>query len=325
MAVTSLEDLKPVYLIYGEEELLLDRAVHRLRNRVAEVAELDFNYDVFEGETADATAVVAAANTLPFASERRLIVVRSVDRMNAENQAVLAEYAKDPAPTACVVLVAKKLRRDSKLFKAVSALGGAAEYRPPKKSEYPGWVVDLFASKGRRLSIDAAAALVRAVGRDLRRLETEADKVLAYVGERTEIARSDILDVVSETAPVSVFDMLDALGSRDCAAALERLDEVIADGEDIHGIHSMSVRHLRTLVSTRAVLDRGGSVGDIQREVGMADWQARKASEQARRFEPLELSRALRDAAELEAKMKSGQGEPRVLFEMWLAGLCRSR
>jgi DNA polymerase III delta subunit len=84
----------------------------------------------------------------------------------------------------------------------------------------------------------------------------------------------------------------------------------------------MTVRHLRTLTSARALLDRGAASGAMQRELGMQEWQVRNAVAQARRFGADELSRALREAADLEARLKSGQGEPRVIFEMWLAGVC---
>ena len=153
------------------------------------------------------------------------------------------------------------MRKDSKLFKAVQALGGVSEYPAPKRSEYPSWVVDLFAARGRRISYDGATALVLAVGRDLRRLETETEKVLAYAGERVELTRDDVVSVVSETAPVSVFDFLNAVGARDCSAALTLLGDLIADGQDLMGIHAMTVRQLRTLVSARALVDRGASAG----------------------------------------------------------------
>lgn len=325
MVVKGLEDLKPVYLIYGEEELLLERALHRLRARIAEVADLEFNHDSFQGENADAADVVAAANTLPFASERRLVVVHGVDRMKAADQAVLAAYAADPCPTTCLVLVAGKMRKDSKLLKAVAAQGGAAEYKPPRRSEYPAWVVGLFEDKGRRLHRDAAEALVRSVGRDLRRLEIEADKVIAYAGERIEITREDVTSVVTETAPVSIFEFLDAVGARECGPAIELLDDLLGSGEDIMSVHAMTLRHIRTLLSVRALADRNAGIPQIQRELGMAEWQAQRAVRQARRYEPAELSRALRDAAEMEARMKSGRGEPRLLFERWLVDLCRER
>mgnify|MGYP001794400759 FL=1 len=46
----DLTDLKPVYLIFGSEELLLERAVRRLRDRLAKIADLDFNLETFDGD-----------------------------------------------------------------------------------------------------------------------------------------------------------------------------------------------------------------------------------------------------------------------------------
>ena len=323
MAVKDIRELAPVYLIFGDEDLLLERAIRRLRDRVAEVADLDFNFDSFDGETAGAADVIAAANTLPFASERRLVVVRGVDSMRAADHALLADYAADPAPTACLVLVARKIPKNSRLYKAVDALGGIAEYRAPKRSEYPGWVTQLFAARGRTLSRDGAEVLVRFVGRDLRRLETEAEKIIAYAGERTALDRADVEVVVVRTASASVFDLLNALGARECATALEVLDALVRDGEQLLGIHAMCLRHIRQLVSARALVDRSDERGVVQRELRLQDWQARSLTEQARRFTPAELSRALRDGADLEARMKSGRGEPRIELEVWLVSVCR--
>lgn len=289
------------------------------------MADLTFNYESFDGESADPGDVIAASNTLPFASERRLVVVTDVHKMNAAAQAQLVAYVADPSPTTCLVLVAGKMRKDSKLLKAVSAIGGAAEYRAPRRNEYAGWVVDHFKSRGRTLARDAAETLVRAAGRDLRRLETEAEKIISFVGDRTSITREDVVGVVAETAPVSIFEFLDAVGARECGRALELLDDLVRGGEEVHGIHAMTVRHVRTLTSVSALLGRGADNGTIMREVGMADWQLRNITPQARRFEPAELSAALRSAAEVEARMKSGRGEPRLLFERWLVDLCRSR
>ena len=54
MASADLSDLKLVYLIYGSEELLLERAEKRLRDRLAAVADLDFNMETFDGDSASA-------------------------------------------------------------------------------------------------------------------------------------------------------------------------------------------------------------------------------------------------------------------------------
>jgi DNA polymerase III subunit delta len=324
MAAPDLSDLKPVYLIYGPEELLLDQAVERLKQKLSALADLDFNLDVFDGDSAQPEDVVAAANTLPFMSERRLVILRKADRMTADGLGVLADYAADPNPETTLVLVASKIARNLRIFKAVDALGGVAEYKAPAKRDYARTVVGMFADKGKKVGLDAAEVLVRAVGYDLRRLSVEIEKVISFTGDETTLSRDEIEQVMSTTAPTSIFDFLDALGSRDCRDAMRVLTALLDEGESVHGVHAMSVRHIRNLLSARALLERddeGSSTALISREVGVREWQARNLMVQARRFDAVELVDALLSAAESEAKMKTSR-DPRLVFEIWVLEVC---
>ena len=324
MPAPDLSDLKPVYLIYGPEELLLDQAVERLKQRLSAIADLDFNLDVFDGDTSQPADVVAAANTLPFMSERRLVILRKADRMTADALGVLADYAADPNPGTTLVLVASKMAKNLRIYKAVDALGGVAEYKAPAKREYAHTVVGMFADRGRKVGLDAAEVLVRAVGYDLRRLSVEIEKVISFTGAEITISRHEIEQVMSTTAPTSIFDFLDALGSRDCREAMRILSALLDEGESVHGVHAMSVRHVRSLLSARALLDRdepGSQTALISREIGVREWQARNLATQARRFDAAELVDALLSAAEGEGKMKTSR-DPRLVLEIWVLEVC---
>lgn len=318
----TLADLKPVYLIYGSEQLLLDQALARLTGRFEEAGGTDFDIDRFDGESASADSIIGAANTLPFGAERRLVVVRSADKLGKSGLDALAAYASDPSPYAVLVLVAEKIAKNTKLFKAVDKLGGASEFKAPKPREYPSWVSQAFAARGRKASPDAAELLVRSVGRDLRHLEVEIEKVIAYAGSRTEISREDVAQVVSATATASVFEFLDALGDRDCTRAMRLLAQLVSDGESVHGLHAMSVRRVRDLIAAESLAARGErGVAALASELRRPDWQVRQLPRQAERFSEGELVGALNDAAQAEAQMKTGR-DPRLVFERWVLGVC---
>lgn len=322
MAASNLEALLPVYLIFGKEELLLERALRRLRDMVAAEGDPDFDFDTFSGDNAKADDVIAAANTLPFIAPKRLIVVRDADKMSAEELGLLAEYAKNPSPVSTLVLAASSIARNTRIYKAVDALGGVSEYAAPKKSELPSWVSKLFVAKGRTITRDGAETLVRAVGKDLRRLDSEADKVIAYAGEKQQLEAADVEAVVVESAPTSIFEFLDALGARDAASALGLLGDLVDSGESLPGIQAMSLRHLRSLIGIVSLRDRGLSSGECARTLKLADWQYRNLARQAERFRAEELIDALRGAAEGDAKMKTSQGDPRLVFERWVVSVC---
>ncbi len=318
MASAELGDLKPVYLIYGSEELLLERAVDRLRDRLAAVADLDFNLETFDGLSISADEIIGAANTMPFMSDRRLVIVHDVDKLDASDLESLAAYSRDPAPFTCLVLVATKIAKNSKLYRAVAANGVAYEYAAPKRSEYGGEVVKMLQARGKRISHPAAQALVELVGRDLRRLDTEAGKLAAYAGDAAVVSEEDVSQAVVAGAAASVFELTDAVGERDTRLALRLLSRLLESGESPLGIHAMLTRHVRALVGTRALAARGMGPEAMAAELGMAPWLARNAAHQASHFEAAELTRAMVGLADAEEQMKTSSADAGLVLERWI-------
>lgn len=326
---SGLADLKPVYLIYGDQEFLLQNAIDRLRKRVIDAGGFEFDIDVFDGESASVDAVLSSANMLPLMAEKRLVILKHADKLSTSELGVLADYCAAPNPAATLVLVCTKLAKNLRIYKAVDSLGGVAEYKAPSKKDFPRAVVQLFADRGKKIGVDAAEALVRAVGYDLRHVDTEINKVIAFLGDKQTLSRGDIEQVMLETAPVSVFDFLDALGARDINRALALFSRQMQAGESIYGIHAMTMRHLRNLIAVRAMLQRSDvprNADAIAREIGagMQAWQARNLIRQAERFTSQELVDGLRQAASLEAEMKTSR-TPRLAFEMWLISVCQRK
>jgi DNA polymerase-3 subunit delta len=323
MASADLADLKPIYLIYGSEELLLERAEKRLRDRLAAVADLDFNMETFNGDSASAADVVNAANTIPFMSDRRLVVVRDVDKFDSGSLDTLIAYAKDPAPFTCLVLVATKVAKNSKLYRAVAAAGVVFEYAAPRRSEYSGEVVKLFRERGKRITPSVAERLVELVGRDLRRLDVEVEKLAAYVGEAPDVSATDLASAATADGTTTVYELTDAVGDRDVERALRLLGSLLGSGETALGLVAMLVRHVRALIGALALAARGLGVDAMAPELGMAPWQARNAARQASKWEPTELSNALRGLAAVEEEMKTSPTDAGLVLERWIISTMR--
>ncbi len=316
------DDLKPVYLIVSEQPLLVDQAVARLKKRVGEIADLDFNSDTFDADSADADAVIAACNTLPFASDRRLVILKNVEKLNKDGLDAFTDYCADPSPTTVLALIGAKLAKNTRLYKAVDKIGGVLERKAPSARDYPSAVQGMFSDRGRAVSLDGAELMVSSVGRDLRRLAVEIDKTVAFVGERTSVTREDVEQVVSTTAPTSVFEFTDALADRNCRRSLQLAADLIGEGESVYGLHALAVRRIRDLMAAKSVDERGdGGVAQVARALGRPDWQVKQLPRQARGFSSEGLVSALRGAAEAEQEMKTSR-DARLAFERWIVRTC---
>jgi DNA polymerase III subunit delta len=277
--------------------------------------------EVFEAESASADDIVNAANTMPFMSDRRLVVVRDLDRLDAAGLETLVSYAKDPAPYTCLVLVARKIAKNSRLYRAVEASGTVFEYAAPKRNEYGGEVVKLFRERGKRISPSTAEALVELAGRDLRLLDSEAAKIATYAGSAEEVTLADVRAVAAAGSTTTVFELLDAIGNRDVTGALRLLRRLLDGGEAALGIHAMVARHVRALIGARALAGRRMSPEQMAPELGMAPWQARNAARQAANYTPKELAAALVGLAAVEQEMKTSPTDAGLVIERWIVAV----
>ena len=64
---------KPVYLLYGEEAFLKQSYKKKLRAAISGDDTMNYNY--FEGKGLDVNELISLADTMPFFSERRLILI----------------------------------------------------------------------------------------------------------------------------------------------------------------------------------------------------------------------------------------------------------
>ena len=64
---------KPVYLLYGEEAFL--KQSYKKKLRAAITGDDTMNYNYFEGKGLDVNELISLADTMPFFSERRLILI----------------------------------------------------------------------------------------------------------------------------------------------------------------------------------------------------------------------------------------------------------
>lgn len=317
-----------VYLIYGAEDLLVEQVLNQLKGKLAEQGDADFDSATFDAAAAlTAEEVIDSCNTMPFLAERRLVIVRNADKLAKEGLDRLAAYAEDPAPFTALVLSGEKFAKNTKLYKAVERLAGRGfikELAKPTKSDYPRRVIEMFDARGKRIDRESAELLVSSVGFDLRRLSVEVGKAVNYVGDRAQVTREDIAEVAATTAPTSVFEFLDALAARDCRLSLRLLADLLGEGESIFGIHAMSLRQLRDLMASRALLDRGdASVAEGMRVLGRPDWQVKRAFKQAKSFTSAELVALIQTAAKAEQEMKTSR-DARLAFERFIVKFCRS-
>jgi DNA polymerase III subunit delta len=297
--------VKPVRIIATSDEFLAGLELDPLRAKAKErgFAEQDVPAD-------DPVAISNALETASLFDAGRLVIVRDADAAKEPSLAAMARWAESPTPDTRLVLLCATPAGTKRVAKA---FGDHAEVRTPEDVppwEVPGWVVKRARALGRKMSADAAKALVEALGTDLRELASAIDQLAASTSAETPI---DVAVVVAQFRGIEsrIHEFVDALFDRDRAQALRRLRALLSHGESPILITAAIATHLRILAMLSAAERRPAAA--VAKELGIKEGPVKRAMRRSRNFTPDEIRRAYRLVADADLAFKSEGDDPLVL------------
>lgn len=313
-----MADLLPAYLIVGADELKRDAAVRRLRSRVpADMA--DFNLDELDGASLEEPGqLISSAQTMPFCADFRLVIVNGAGELAKPVSEAVVSYLADPNPQCVLCLVAEKLAKNTRLYKAAAKVGphSVIDCAPLKRWELPPYVVKLAQKRG--LSMDNAAAqeLVERVGESTVALDNQIATLAQLVGDAGRITLADVEANVAQIAEVSPWAFADAVCERNAPRAMEMLN--LMKAPSLVFLHSVLVGRLRELICAKS-LDARGAASGLARELGRQSWQVKNHVRWSRAFGEEELVELLGQAAVCERALKGSQDSEAAFARFVLA------
>ena len=309
-----------IYLLLGPESALADRALGKLLTHLKEEStEITtiFAADAIVGDIADALAP-------SLFSEKRALVLRDLQDLDIDVQDEVSRYLEDVDPTITVVFLHKGGVKGKALLDRIK------KAKPEillcdtlkKESEKQDFARNIFLDIGRKATPGAIAALVNAVGTDLRELSAAC----------TQIA-SDTSGVIDETMidkfhqgriETTGFDVADAALGGDISQALLALRSAIATGTDPVMVTSAIASGLRAIAKVSSA-NRGAKSFELAASLGMAPWQIDKARRQLSGWTPRGLADAVGAIALADAQVKGAGVDPIYALERALMDIALAR
>ena len=203
---------KNVYLLYGDEAYLRNQYRDKLKKAMINEGDT-MNYSCFEGKGIDEKELTAMADTVPFFSDYRLIIVENSGFFKTSGHETLAEYMKHIPETTCIVFVESEVDKRSKLFKAVSSTGYAANLTMPGDKQLMLWLGGIVKRENKLIQEQTMQYFLQLVEHDMNGMRQEMEKLICYVGHRQVIEKADVDAVCCVFVENKVFDMISAVAN----------------------------------------------------------------------------------------------------------------
>ena len=333
--------LKPGYVLVGDELFLQERCRSAVIQAFVPADLRDFCLSDLDLSSTSIFEVLDRAQTPSLMAPFQVLFVRNVRQLytrgaKKEEFAALSRYFRSPNPQALVLFIADFLRipsdtrrmdmEDKNRFERLNeTLGehcGMVELARVNEEDAMRWVVSTAQEAGTRLDADAARELVDALGADMMCISSELEKLLLYAVGRGRITLGDVETMVLGAKQRSLYELTDAISSRNRARALALLHGLLNSSD---GAEDSAIGHLymlaRTFRQMLVILEK--NVRD-QRAIWQALWQgfrippfaADDVIRQARRYKSRrELTRALRLIARADLELRSSPPDKRLVLE----------
>ena len=307
-------ELARCYVLEGEEEFTKKSALAALRAQAAGGDFAAMNDTRLTDPAPD--ALIAAAETLPFLSDRRFIEVRDSAMLlpgkakNYDEDAAvkrLGEYLEQLPDTACIAFVVSgKCDGRKRLYQQLKKKAAMVSFDPLDDRELTRWIAKTLSRAGKQISLAACQRLWFSAGRDLTLLSNEIGKLIGYTGERSEVTEADVDAICVKSTEYKVYDLADTLLSGQGGRALQMLSALLRDGEERMLLLALLGRQCRQLKYARALSAAGAQPGEIAGKLGVPPFAVRKILSLAQRYSLPQLSRMAQLCLDAEYETKSG-------------------
>ena len=310
----------PLYYFYGDEDFLIQEMVDSIIDHALDESSRSFNLDILNGYDADAKDIVSVASAFPMMAPRRVVVVKGFDRV--ANREVLIPFFSNPMPSTALVMVSeKKPDLRTKLSKALEQHAVIIEFRPLPDYKIPPWIGGRISKHGKEISTEACELLHAHVGQSLRELQNEIDKLFIYLGDKKSIDVDDIDTVVGISKRYNIFELQNAIGSKNLPRAQEILERMLDAGEYPVGMITMLTKYFQKLWAMWDLLERKISREELIKFLHLTPSQVQFIDRDllvANNYSPVDIEHCFAVLQNTDEKLKSSSQDERLHLTLML-------
>jgi DNA polymerase III subunit delta len=321
-----------IYIFLGNDDYAIRKRVATFDSIFADPTSADMNTSKLDARAVSENDLNNAIGSMPFLASQRLVVLDAVSKKytGLVGHKKFIEFLETVPPSTLLALVEVDDIKEREipnhwLVKWAAKNGDRAKsesFLLPKQREMPGWIIAEAKRQGGQIEPAAAARLAEMVGEDPRQAAQEITKLLTYVNFAHAIGIEDVEAVSITSAGADVFELVDALGTRNGRQAQKLLRQLL-DERDAFELFGMVVRQFRLLLVARDVIEEGGGLREVTAALGQHPFVAEKVFSQARRFEMESLRGIYRHLLVMDESAKTGVMSLDLALETFVVELTR--
>ena len=312
--IKTANELPPVVFLAGPETYLVDQYVLKLIEIGTAPETRDFNLDVLLAADVDIRRIVELARSYPMMSDRRVVVVKDIQKLAASDLSGLIDYCKKPNQSTCLILTQPDVSKQNKSLQQLQKLTLYVPCKPLYENQVVGWIEKHLKSLGYEIEPSAATLLAVQVGTNLHDLKNEIEKILLYVDERRHIETEDVARVVGFRKEFSLFSLQNAIGRKNLEDAL-RICRILLIGKPPQAIILHLAQFFHNLLITSGFKPSAKSDDELAKLTSTSRYFIRDLYQFKARYSVAEIENALEILRQVDYSLKNYSVNDKMMLE----------
>ena len=328
MAKITKGQFSPVYLFLGTESYLADSAKQTLIQATLAEDERDLNFGIYDMEEVPVGVALDDAESVPFFGDKRLVIMDRPNFFTAEKSKQkidhdlvwLENYLKNPPDFTILAFFApyEKLDERKKITKLLKKTATVIEVNTLSEKEVRHFLKDTIANEGYTMTPEAFELFIQLTDAKLSTAMSELPKLLLFSSDTKQITKSAVNDLVAKSLEQNIFALVEYVLKRQTANALSLYQDLLLQKEDPIKINAILMTQFRLLLQVKFLEKKGYQQGDSAGMLKVHPYRVKLAIQQARKFSEKVLVSAFVGLVDAEYRLKTGQGDKEMQFELFV-------
>lgn len=307
-------ELRPLYLIFGEEQYLVYQALKKIKKKFGELV-AGINYIVIDDGNLD--NLIANIEMPAFGYDRKLIIVKNSGLFKKDGrkksatpiQEKIGNYISnnfDMIEDGVVLVFIEQEADKNSVYDIIERTGIVCQIDLLKAPQIVSKLKKICALYKVNANDIALNYLIETSGTSLQELINEIRKLIEYVGEGGTITEKEVDMLATKQIESVIFDLTDSLGAKQTEKALEVLNNLVYQKEPLQKILITLYNHFKKLYLCQMALKLNKDIVNALNLKPNQTFLVNKYRKQASYFKVGELKEILNELVNLDYNSKIG-------------------
>lgn len=316
---------KKCIIFCGQDETLIKDYIKDIVKKTITDDFKQLNYVKIDGTNFEFDSVINACETLPFMSEKKIVVLYRADFLSDNSDSKgnkmfenISLYIDKLSPYTLLIMYYvfdnKREKPSKKLMKLDkrSCIVRADKIRGANLEQK---VKKFFHDSNKEIGKVELRLFCNKLDNNMGIIENEVEKLCCYTMDR-EITKQDIEDMFPQKSEEDIFDMVDFLAQKKAEKAIDIMNELIYKGVKLPYILYMVERQFKLLLNISIGLEVKKDKNTLTKELKLNPYICEKLIAQSKKFTMKQIKSAVDLCLDCEIKLKSSTIDSKISMEL---------